>query len=167
MSYIVHATYYFSKYIICTAEPRILNQTSREHQVLLQTPDDQVPTILQCDIQPGLLRQRYSARWYQFSIYPNNTKSDVPFNPMLNFNLMLNVTRAMNRSRYQCEVTINHNGSLFRTYPGAIITLNVDILGEYVTYMYMFNITNIVNFILRLILNGAFPEIYFVSASKK
>lgn len=134
-----------------------MNQTSREHQVLLQTPDDQVPTILQCDIQPGLLRQRYSARWYQFS---NNTRSDVPFNPMLNFNLMLNVTRAMNRSKYQCEVTINHNGSLNRTYKGAIITLNVDILGEYVTDMS--NITSIVNLIPRLILNGPFPELIHV-----
>lgn len=129
---LLFTTVFFTKTF--TAEPGIqLNGTRTERRVLLQTPDDQVPTTLQCDIQPGALRQRYSARWYQLSMHPNNTVSDVlTFIPELNFNLMLNVTKEMNHSRYLCEVTINHNGSLFRTYMGANITLNVDIVGEYV-----------------------------------
>ena len=36
------------------------------HEVELPDDDSSVSTELQCDIQPGALRQRYSVQWIQF-----------------------------------------------------------------------------------------------------
>ena len=39
----------------------------------VEIPDSVVPTELQCDIQPGALRQRYSVQWRQILNYNMKT----------------------------------------------------------------------------------------------
>ena len=39
------------------------------------------------------------------------------------FNLTLNVSSSLNGSQYQCEVTIDHDGSNIRDYDGVLITI--------------------------------------------
>ena len=68
-------------------------------------------TELECEIKPGVLRQRYSVAWNQ--IYP--TRNHLA-RVNEEFSLTIDVTVAANGPRYQCEVTVNHNGSLLRTY---------------------------------------------------
>ena len=74
---------------------------------VVQLPDDNssVSTELQCDIQPGVLRERYSVQWIQvFNTCHINITGDM-------FNLPLTVNSSTNGSLYRCNVTINHNGS--------------------------------------------------------
>ena len=80
------------------------------HEVELPDADSVVPTELQCDIQPGALRQRYSVQWKQ--------------NKGM-FNLTLNVSSSLNGSQYQCEVTIDHDNSSvqIQSYDDVLITL--------------------------------------------
>ena len=85
----------------------------------LPNADSVASTELQCDIQPGALRQRYSVQWNQ--ILQNGSfvliEEDM-------FNLTLNVTSSLNGSQYQCEVTIIHDGLTIRTYTtGRIVIL--------------------------------------------
>ena len=78
---------------------------TRFHEVELPDDDSSVSTELQCDIQPGALRQRYSVQWVQII---NSSYINVAGGM---FNLTLNVSSSTNGSLYQCCVTINHNGS--------------------------------------------------------
>ena len=74
---------------------------------VVQLPDDNssVSTELQCDIQPGVLRERYSVQWIQVF---NTSHINITGNM---FNLTLTVNSSTNGSLYRCCVTINHNGS--------------------------------------------------------
>ena len=92
---------------------------SQLHQVELPNADSVVSTELQCDIQPGALRQRYSVQWRQMSF----NESYIVIENEGNFNLTLNVSSSLNGSQYQCEVTVNHDGSNIRDYDGVLITL--------------------------------------------
>ena len=87
----------------------------------LPSADSEVPTELQCDIQPGALAQRYSVQWRRRS--QNGNYIDVYAEL---FNITLNVNSGLNGSQYQCEVTINHDGSLNRTYYSGVVTLLVE-----------------------------------------
>ena len=86
----------------------------------LPDADSVVPTELQCDIQPGALRQRYSVQWKQIF----NDSSYIIVNEGM-FNLTLNVSSSLNGSQYQCEVTIDHDGTIvqIQSYDGVLITL--------------------------------------------
>ena len=84
----------------------------------LPDADSVVPTELQCDIQPGALRQRYSVQWRQIL---NDSYVFIADERM--FNLTLNVNSSQNRSKYQCGVTIDHDGSNIRSYEGVLITI--------------------------------------------
>ena len=86
------------------------------HEVELPDDDSSVFTELQCDIQPGAMRQRYSVQWLQVF----NTSYIYIAGGM--FNLTLTVSSSTNGSLYQCYVTINHNGSgLTSIYKGRLI----------------------------------------------
>ena len=85
------------------------------HEVELPDDDSSVSTKLQCDIQPGAMRQRYSVQWVQI-IY-SSIVGDM-------FNLTLTVNSSTRGSQYQCCVTINHNGSgLTSIYKGRLIVV--------------------------------------------
>ena len=84
------------------------------HEVELPDDDSSVSTELQCDIQPGAMRQRYSVQWVQ-TFNSSDIIGDM-------FNLALIVNSTTNGSLYQCCVTINHNGSgLTSIYKGRLI----------------------------------------------
>ena len=91
--------------------------------VELPLSEQQRTILLACDIEPGVLRQSYTAIWLQLSPGPPHEIRNVTFSPT--FDLMLNVTRSMNDFQYQCQVKINHNSSISRMYNGTIITLNI------------------------------------------
>ena len=86
------------------------------HEVELPDDDSSVSTELQCDIQPGAMRQRYSVLWLQIF----NTSYIYIAGDM--FNLTLTVSSSTNGSLYQCYVGINHNSSgLASIYEGRLI----------------------------------------------
>ena len=86
----------------------------------LPDADSVVSTELQCDIQPGALRQRYSVQWNQIL---QNGSFVVVDEDMFNLTVV-NVSSTLNGSQYQCEVTINHDGLTIRTYTtGRIVIL--------------------------------------------
>ena len=88
------------------------------HEVELPDDDSSVSTELQCDIQPGAMRQRYSVQWIQVF-----NSSDISIAGDM-FNLTLTVNSTTNGSLYQCCVTINHNGSgLTSFYNGRLIVV--------------------------------------------
>ena len=86
------------------------------HEVELPDDDSSVSTELQCDIQPGALRQRYSVQWIRvFNIGFTINAGDM-------FNLTLNVSSSTSGSQYQCSVTIDHDGNgTTVTYEGRLI----------------------------------------------
>ena len=87
------------------------------HEVELPDDDSSVSTELQCDIQPGALRQRYSVQWIQvFMSSDMNIARDM-------FNLKLTVNSSTSGSLYQCCITINHNDAngLTSNYKGRLI----------------------------------------------
>ena len=86
------------------------------HRVELPDADSVVSTELQCDIQPGALRQKYSAQWRQLK-HNDNTTIDYTFN------LTLHISSSQNGSKYQCEVTIHHDNIHNETYAGAVIII--------------------------------------------
>ena len=99
---------------------------SQTHEVELPDPKSIVSTELECDIQPGALRQRYSVQWRQ--LLQNDTFH------ILNedsFNLTLSVNSGVNGSQYQCEVTIDHDGQgVTMSYEGRIIILIAEFEGK-------------------------------------
>ena len=101
----------------------------------MELPDDDssVSTELQCDIQPGAMRQRYSVQWVQII---NST--DINFVGDM-FNLTLNVSSSTNGSLYQCRVTIYHNGSgLMSIYKGRLIVV-ITTEGIMINYPHFFS----------------------------
>jgi len=99
-----------------TAQPK--RSVAQTHHVVLPSADSEVPTELQCDIQPGALAQRYSVQWRRLYQSGHSVLLDVHV-----FSLMLNATSGLDGSQYQCEVTINHDGSLSKTYNGSRNTI--------------------------------------------
>ena len=86
------------------------------HEVELPDDDSSVSTELQCDIQPGAMRQRYSVQWVEVfnTSHINMTRGM--------FNLTLTVSSSTSGSLYRCCVTINHNGSgLTSIYKGRLV----------------------------------------------
>ena len=82
-------------------------------------------TELDCDIQPGALRQRYTVQWKQ--ILQQNTSYIINDE---SFNLTLSVNSSVNGSQYQCEVTINHDGEgVNMTYKGRTVTIILTMRG--------------------------------------
>ena len=81
------------------------------HRVLLFDSNSTVSTLLECDIKPGALIQRYSVQWFQVS--PTHTGSISSM-----YNLNLSVTSRYDGNVYQCEVTVNHDGNYPVTYTG-------------------------------------------------
>lgn len=75
------------------------------HEVKLPIGDGTVSTELQCDIQPGALRQRYYVNWS--AVFSNRSTTYVSNS----FNLTLNVSSSTNGSHFQCHVAIDHDGS--------------------------------------------------------
>ena len=100
----------------------------------LPDADSVVSTELQCDIQPGALRQRYSVQWKQIF----NDSSYIIVNEGM-FNLTLNVSSSLNGSQYQCEVTIDHDGTNIRDYDG-VLTI-VTTTGIYYMYNNFLNLS--------------------------
>ena len=101
-----------------TAQPSTdYSGQSVTHEVELPDDDSSVSTELQCDIQPGAMRQRYSVLWVQII----NSSDIYIFGDM--FNLTLTVSSSTNGSLYQCYVTINHNDAngLTSIYEGRLI----------------------------------------------
>ena len=101
-----------------------LKKVERFHVVSLRSFLDLSTTELECGIAAGTLRERYSVEWYR--THPTRRRLSGVGSE---FSVTLNVTVAANGSRYQCEVTINHNGSLLRTYTSPSITLTVTLPG--------------------------------------
>ena len=100
-----------------TAQPSTdYSGQSVTHEVELPDDDSSVSTELQCDIQPGAMRQRYSVQWVQvFNTSHINIAGGL-------FNVTLTVNSSTNGSLYRCYVTINHNGSgLASIYEGRLI----------------------------------------------
>ena len=85
------------------------------HEVELPDDDSSVSTELQCDIQPGAMRQRYSVQWIQVF---NTSHINIAVGM---FNLTLTVSFSTNGSQYQCCVIINHNDAITSIYKGRLI----------------------------------------------
>ena len=88
----------------------------RSYQVELPKCDGVVLTELQCDIQPGILRQSYSVQWRQLQQNDSTSIDD-------RFNLTLHISSSQNGSQYQCEVTIHHDSIHNQIYVGAVVTI--------------------------------------------
>ena len=73
------------------------------HIVELSDSGSTVSTVLECDIKPGALTQRYSVQWFQVSPMYNESISSM-------FNLTLSVRSSFDGNIYQCEITVNHDG---------------------------------------------------------
>ena len=91
---------------------------SQTYEVELPDANTIVSTELECDIQPGALRQRYSVQW---KVQYNDTFMIINKN---SFNLSLSIDSSLNGSQYRCEVTIDHDGErVNRTYEGRTIII--------------------------------------------
>ena len=84
----------------------------------LSDSDSRVSTVLECDIKPGALTQRYSVQWFQVSSMYNDSISSM-------FNLSLSVNSSFDVNVYQCEVTVDHDGYNYVTYTGNNFTISV------------------------------------------
>lgn len=116
---LVHTRFQF---LPSTAQPS--TDYSRQtviYEVELSDAANTVSTELQCDIQPGALRQRYSVQWVQ--VFNHITSVDT-------FNLTLTVNSSTNGSQYQCYVTIDHDSNgITMTYEGRLNTVVVMLKG--------------------------------------
>lgn len=101
-----------------TAQPSTdYSGQSVTHEVELPDDDSTVSTELQCDIQPGALRQRYSVQWVQVF---NDSLTTIAMDM---FNVTLNVSSSTSGSLYRCYVTIilNDVNGLTSTFEGRLI----------------------------------------------
>ena len=88
------------------------------YTVELSNSDGIVSTVLECDIKPGALIQRYSVQWFQVS--PIRTGSIGS-----RFNLGLSVISSFDGNVYQCEVTVDHDGNHSVTYTGERFIIDI------------------------------------------
>ena len=104
--------------ILSTAEPSISSSLSVVHTVVLLDSDSTVSTVLECDIKPGALTQRYFVQWFQVSSIHTGSISSM-------FNFSLSVNSSFNVKVYQCEVTVNHDGHHSFTYTGKKFIIDI------------------------------------------
>ena len=91
-------------------------------EIELPTSDTEVFIQLECDIQPGALRQRYSVQWK----HTNQNGTQYIISRLDMFNQTLSVNSSLDGTEFQCEVTINHNGrGVIMMYTGRNIYLAV------------------------------------------
>ena len=95
------------------------------HIVELSDSDSTVSTMLECDIKPGALTQRYSVQWFQVFPMLNESISSM-------FNLSLSVNSSFDGNVYQCEVTVNHDGQRSVNYTGKNFTIDIQGYNNYV-----------------------------------
>ena len=88
------------------------------HIVELLDSDSTVLTVLECDIKPGALIQRYSVQWFQVSPTPTGSISS-------RFNFSLSVNSSFDVNVYQCEVTVDHDGYNSVNYTGKRFIINI------------------------------------------
>ena len=88
------------------------------HTVELSDSDTIVSTVLECDIKPGALTQRYSVQWFQVSPIHTGSISSM-------FNLTLSVNSSFDVNVYQCEVTVDHDGYNSVNYTGNRFIINI------------------------------------------
>ena len=113
-----------------TAQPTTdYSGQSVTHEVELPDDDSIVSTGLQCDIQPGAMRQRYSVQWIQvFNIGFTIISVD-----MFNLTLSVNSRSPTSGSRYQCYVTIDHDGNgTTVTYEGRLNIVVIMLKGIFI-----------------------------------
>ena len=102
------------------------------HEVELPDDDSSVSTELQCDIQPGAMRQRYSVQWVQ-----TFNSSDIYIVGDM-FKLTLIIISYTDGSQYQCYVTIDHDGiGTTGTYEGRLNTVVITLKG-----IFMFSLSS-------------------------
>ena len=92
------------------------------HKVELPDSDTEVSIVLECDINPGALVQRYSVQWVQLA--PKYTV----YNSSM-FNFTLSVNGSIEVLRYQCEVTVHHDGTISSTFSGTHFIVEVTVQG--------------------------------------
>ena len=88
----------------------------------LSYSDTEVSTVLECDINPGALVQRYSVQWVQLA--PKYTVYDSSM-----FNFTLSVNGSIGAFLYQCEVTVDHDGTISSTFSGTHFIIQVTVQG--------------------------------------
>ena len=84
----------------------------------LSDSDSTFSTVLECDIKPGALIQRYSVQWFQ--VFPIRIGSISSM-----FKLTLSVNSSFDLNVYQCEVTVDHDGYTSVTYTGKRFTISI------------------------------------------
>ena len=80
-----------------------------------------VATILECDIKPGALVQRYYVQWMRHNNFTLVISNE--------FNFTLGVNTSTDGSEYQCEVTVDHDSNVSTIYKGATIIIIVSVQG--------------------------------------
>ena len=103
---------------LSAAEPNITGNHTCGILVELSDSDSTVSTVLECDIKPGALTQRYSVQWFQVSPIHTGSISSM-------FNLTLSVNSSFDGNVYQCGVTVDHDGHHSVTYTGKNFTISV------------------------------------------
>ena len=89
----------------------------------LPDSDTKVSTVLECDINPGALVHRYSVQWVQLA--PKYTV----YNSSSMFNFTLSVNGSIEVFLYQCEVTVDHDGTISSTFSGTHFIIQVTVQG--------------------------------------
>lgn len=91
---------------------------TKEIRVQLRDENKVVSRDLQCGIQPGALMQKYYVKWKKINISSGSYSSRNL--SVSTFNYSVNVTLDMNRVSFQCDVTIDHDGTAIhkRSYSG-------------------------------------------------
>lgn len=89
-------------------------------EVHLHHENEVVSHELQCGIQPGALMEKYSVKWKKIS--STNSFSVLSISQ---FNHSVNVSLDMNGISYQCDVTIDHDGTHQRSYNGGNFKFHV------------------------------------------
>ena len=120
----VYLSVYAFNFVSSTVQPTTdYSGKTLIHEVELPDAAHTISTELQCDIQPGALRQRYSVQWVQVSNHAISVDT---------FNLKLSVNSSTNGSQYQCYVTIDHDGNgTTMTYEGRLNTVVITLNGMY------------------------------------
>ena len=90
-----------------------MDQREIQREIQLSEAYSTFSTLLECDIKPGALFQRYSVRWIRV---PSNLTT-LATNK---FNVTLVVSSRSNGSKYQCEVTVDHDGDVSAVYKGRV-----------------------------------------------
>ena len=109
---------------------------------IVELPDENsiVSAELECDIQPGALRERCSVQWKQLQ------HTDTFYNNSFHVSLI-----SVNGSQYQCEVTIDHDDKFKGapyciTYKENTIVRGMQYETLYIAYLYMYSKSYTIHF---------------------